>query len=385
MINRILNGNYFIISFILISVLTIIGVFYITDKLKQEEVRKVELYAISQKILLLQEFEVNKVQDFLFKIAETNTTIPVVLTDENDIPLLWKNYENNIFTNPKRSVEKIKELKNKYPPIVIDILGKKQFIYYEESLVLKQLQYFSLLIILLYIILLFFLILHMKKIGESSKNSLWTGMAKETAHQLGTPLTSIAGWLELLKDEFGDKEKSYINEIEKDLIRLSKISYRFSKIGSEPELRKINLISLLENICEYIRNRISTKINFKLIYDTQNITTLIDEDLFSWVVENLVNNALDAMNNSGEIIIKVIEEEKLIKILIKDTGKGLRQSKFKEIFNPGYTTKKRGWGLGLSLVKKIIEDYHKGKIYVRESELNKGTVFVIELQKIQSS
>ena len=384
-IKNFLQGNLYIAAFIFISILTLIGVFEITEELKKEELKKIEIYAASQKLLFLQEFKPNEMRSFLFEITQNNTTIPVVLLDENDIPLLWKNYDNEIFTDSVSARKKIKELKIKYPPIEIDISGKKQFIYYEESLILRQLQYYPIVLLFFYIILLLFIIRHVQIIENTKKSNLWSGMAKETAHQLGTPLTSIAGWIELLKEDASKDEMISIREIEKDIIRLNKISFRFSKIGSEPELKQTNLIDVLQTIYDYLKRRISPNINFKLVYLKKDIQVLLDEDLFSWVVENLVKNSLDAMSNKGEIIIKVYVENNFIKISFKDTGKGIPQNKFKEIFEPGYSTKKRGWGLGLSLAKRIIKDYHNGKIYVHESEVKTGTVFVIELPLIKTN
>lgn len=382
-IKKILQGNFYISVFIFISILTLIGAFQITEELKKEELKKIEIYAASQKLLFLQEFNPSEIQSFLFKITENNTTIPVVLLDENDVPLLWRNYDNEIFRDSILAKKKINELKTKYPPIEIDFSGKKQFIYFEESLILNQLQYYPMVLLFFYIVLLMFIIRHIQIVENTKKSNLWSGMAKETAHQLGTPLTSIAGWVELLKEDANKNEMLSIREIEKDIIRLNKISFRFSKIGSEPELKKANIIEVLQTIYDYLKRRISPNINFKLVCDKKDIEVLLDEDLFSWVVENLVKNSLDAMANHGEIVIKVIKEGGNVKLFFTDTGKGIRENKFKEIFEPGYSTKKRGWGLGLSLAKRIIKDFHKGKIYVGESKLRKGTVFIVELPLIK--
>lgn len=216
------------------------------------------------------------------------------------------------------------------------------------------------------------------KIAE--QNRLWTGMAKETAHQIGTPLSSLLGWISILKMENVDKK--YIDEIEKDVHRLNTIANRFSKIGSLPKLKKLDIISVTKNAYEYLEYRSSKQISFNFISNEKKLFCNINEELYEWVIENLIKNAIDAMLGKGELTLSVSSNNNKILINISDTGKGIAKSQFKKIFNPGFTTKKRGWGLGLSLSKRIIEDYHTGKIIVKNSEINKGTTFQVILDKI---
>ena len=216
------------------------------------------------------------------------------------------------------------------------------------------------------------------KIAE--QNKLWTGMAKETAHQIGTPLSSLLGWIAILKME--NVNDKYVNEIEKDVHRLNTIANRFSKIGSLPALKKLDIIAVTKNAYEYLEFRSSKQIAFTFESSEEKLYSNLNEELYGWVIENLIKNAIDAMLGKGKLALVISDSAKNIEINITDTGKGVAKSQFKKIFNPGFTSKKRGWGLGLSLSKRIIEDYHKGKIVVKNSELNKGTTFQIILAKV---
>ena len=218
------------------------------------------------------------------------------------------------------------------------------------------------------------------KIAE--QNKLWTGMAKETAHQIGTPLSSLLGWIAILKTE--NVHDKYVKEIENDVYRLNTIASRFSKIGSLPELKQGNIVGIIRETNDYLELRSSKQITFSFVTSKEEIHTNLNQELVSWVIENLITNAIDAMQGKGSVAINISSDAKRIKILVADTGKGMTKSQFKQIFKPDYTTKKRGWGLGLSLSKRIIEDYHKGKIFVKKSEIGKGTVFQVILNKIGS-
>jgi signal transduction histidine kinase len=216
------------------------------------------------------------------------------------------------------------------------------------------------------------------KVAETNK--LWTGMAKETAHQIGTPLSSLLGWVEILKMEKVDE--TYIEEIEKDVDRLNVIANRFSKIGSKPELKKENIVALTKQAFDYLESRSSKQISFSFSSTDAEIYTALNTELFGWVIENLIKNAIDAMLGKGELALNIKSNQKKVEITISDTGKGMPKNLFKQIFTPGFTTKKRGWGLGLSLSKRIIADYHNGKIFVKKSEIDKGTTFEILLDRI---
>ena len=317
------------------------------------------------------------------KIIKSNTNIPMILVDENG------NIGANSYLNldpvkakdPAFLLKQLEIMKEQNSPIEINFAkNRTQYIYYRNSDLLNKLSYYPLTLIL--ILTLFLTVIYMmftsSKVAE--QNKLWTGMAKETAHQIGTPLSSLLGWIAILKMENVDDK--YVDEIEKDVHRLNTIANRFSKIGSLPTLKKLDVIAVTKNAYEYLEYRSSKQISFSFNTSETNLYSTINDELYSWVIENLIKNAIDAMLGKGELAVAITADAKKIKIDITDTGKGMAKSQFKKIFKPGFTTKKRGWGLGLSLSKRIIEDYHKGKIVVKNSEINKGTTFQIVLDKI---
>jgi signal transduction histidine kinase len=252
-------------------------------------------------------------------------------------------------------------------------------VYYKDSDILNKLTYYPLALVLILILFLsvIYLFYNSNKIAETNK--LWTGMAKETAHQIGTPLSSLLGWIAILKSE--NVDETYIKEIEKDVDRLNIIANRFSKIGSVPELKEENIVLVSKKAFEYLQSRSSKQIDFQFSSTSNKIETKLNVELFGWVIENLIKNAIDAMSGKGNLSFSIEENTKRIKILVSDSGKGIPKNKFRQIFQPGYTTKTRGWGLGLSLSKRIIEDYHNGKIFVKSSEVGSGTTFQINLVK----
>ena len=271
-------------------------------------------------------------------------------------------------------------MKGENDPIVIPFAQNRvNYIYYRNSDLLNKLTYYPIALIL--ILGLFLTVIYMmftsNKIAE--QNKLWTGMAKETAHQIGTPLSSLLGWIAILKTENVDDK--YIDEIENDVHRLNIIANRFSKIGSLPELKVRNIVDITKAAYHYLESRSSKQISFSFETSENTIDVHLNEELFGWVIENLIKNAIDAMQGKGSVSVSISSDSKFVKILVSDTGKGMNKSQFKQIFKPGYTTKKRGWGLGLSLSKRIIQDYHKGKIFVKKSEVGKGTTFQILLNK----
>jgi signal transduction histidine kinase len=270
--------------------------------------------------------------------------------------------------------------KNSYEPIVIELIdGKKEYIYYNDSKLLQKLKYFP--VFMLSIIAAFMIIVYFafSNARIAQQNKVWTGMAKETAHQIGTPLSSLMGWLEYLKEKHA--KDPITKEIQKDINRLSIIASRFSKIGSLPTLENLNIIPVLKGSINYMKERASSKILFELVSAKDVVQTMISKDLFEWVIENIIKNSIDAINEKGSIIISLKENHKTIFIDVIDNGKGVAKSFFHEIFEPGFTSKKRGWGLGLSLVKRIIQDYHQGRINLIKSIPNKETLFRIVLKK----
>jgi two-component system, sporulation sensor kinase D len=276
--------------------------------------------------------------------------------------------------------EQLEIMKKQNKPIAINYLGQTDYIYYKDSDLLNKLTYYPLALIL--ILLLFLAVIYLfyssNKIAETNK--LWTGMAKETAHQIGTPLSSLLGWIAILKMEKTDD--IYIKEIEKDVVRLNTIANRFSKIGSTPKLNKENIVTVTKQAYDYLESRSSKQIVFYFKTSDTEIITNLNLELFSWVIENLIKNAIDAMQKEGVLELKIENTLKKVKITVSDTGKGMPKKLFKQIFKPGFTTKKRGWGLGLSLSRRIVEDYHKGQIFVQKSEIDKGTIFEISLNKV---
>ena len=293
-------------------------------------------------------------------------------------------YANNLDSikslNPKYLQKQLAIMKVQNQPIEIIYNGKnKQFIYYKNSDLLNKLTYYPLALILILILFLGVIYLFFSSNKAAETNKLWTGMAKETAHQIGTPLSSLLGWIAILKMEKVDE--TYIHEIEKDVHRLNTIANRFSKIGSKPELKKENIVEITKQAFDYLESRSSKQIAFSFYSSDNNIYTKVNEELFGWVIENLIKNAIDAMLRKGELILTIENTPKKVKITVSDTGKGIPKKLFKQIFKPGFTTKKRGWGLGLSLVKRIVNEYHKGKVFVLESEQGKGTTFRIVLKK----
>lgn len=325
--------------------------------------------------------------DFLLNIIERNRTIPVLWTDDKDNILGQKNFDlpeaqdpimpytelNQQFLN-----EKLADLKNSSNIIVMDISpDNRQYLYYEDSKLLQRLSYYpyvQLLVMLAFIAVVYFAVLSTKK---AEQNKVWVGLSKETAHQLGTPISSLMAWMELLESLGVDAET--VAEMNKDVKRLSTIASRFSKIGSKPQMESENLNDAVARSSSYMSSRISSRINLTVDLDSNALPAMISAPLFEWVMENLIKNAVDAMEGSGAIAVTTGKEKDSVYVEVADTGKGISRKNFKTIFNPGYTTKKRGWGLGLTLAKRIIEQYHAGKIYVKTSEPGIGTTFRIDL------
>ena len=315
------------------------------------------------------------------KILENNNTIPMILVDEKGAVINTQNLDSLKALKPIFLEEQLAIMKEQNEPIVISYDGKnKQYIYYRDSDLLNKLTYYPIALILILVLFLAVIYLFYSSNKAAETNKLWTGMAKETAHQIGTPLSSLLGWISILKMEKVDE--TYIDEIEKDVHRLNTIANRFSKIGSTPELKKENIVNITKQAFDYLESRSSKQITFYFSTAENEINVKLNSELFGWVIENLIKNAIDAMLGKGELKLNIESNQKKVKITIDDTGKGMPKKLFKQIFKPGFTTKKRGWGLGLSLSKRIVEDYHNGKISVKKSEIDKGTSFEIILDKI---
>lgn len=371
---------FIIISSLLIVALILWNTSIFFERLKQDERDKMELWTAAQAFLDKASGDTDI--DLTLKILNTNTTIPTIWINERGEIVDGLNIPIETRGNEEKLNNYFEALKSENEPIEM-VLGKNQVhkIYYGDSPLLTKIKYYPagiLLIIFLFIGVVYFFYTTTK---SSEQNKLWAGMAKETAHQIGTPLSSLIGWTEILKEE--NVNKTYISEIEKDIERLRTITDRFSKIGSTPILTETDIVLALKENYNYLFTRSSRLIDFKLSTPQAPIYVNLNESLFSWTIENLVKNAIDAMRGKGQLSLELKQDLNWVYIYVKDSGKGIAKSKYYTIFNPGYTTKKRGWGLGLSLAQRIVEEYHNGKIKVYHSELNKGTTFQIALKKLQ--
>jgi signal transduction histidine kinase len=317
-------------------------------------------------------------------IRNDQQSIPIIETDEKDSIISWVNLDSaKIVGDPLYLKNKLKSFKKTHPPIILQIGNNPGYInryYYGNSDLLKEVRYYpivQLIIVGLFIIVIF---MSIQLRNKSTQNQVWAGMAKETAHQLGTPVSSLQGWVEMLKET--NKEPDIVREMEKDVERLKLVSDRFGKIGSTPKLEETDLVKHLIDMADYMKRRASDKILFDLKLNGLNTYTIpVSPQLFDWVIENLLKNALDAMEGRGLIHIELMNAQDKAIIEIADTGKGIPRALWNQIFKPGFTTKKRGWGLGLSLSKRIIEQYHGGRLFVKQSDPGKGTIFRIELDK----
>ena len=382
---------FFIITAAIIAVVSVLVTNTLVNDLKEEEQKKIKIWAESVALQSTQpEFEgVHKEEakafyryrEYLSKIIMENTTIPVIITDDSGEILDQKNIpipEQNPDAYLKKQLKKFADKHDRLTIPMEENGNINLYVYYDDSTVLKRLQLFP--VIQLTVVLIFIVIsfLALTSAQRAEQNRVWVGLSKETAHQLGTPISSLMAWVEYIKTKEIDPE--LLNEMDKDVQRLKIIAERFSKIGSNAAPETIDLATAIGNAVEYMGKRISSKVTISTVLPKDPVSILMNESLLGWTLENLIKNGVDAMDGQGEIEIHVFRRGKKVIMDVSDTGKGIAKSKFDTIFHPGYTTKKRGWGLGLSLVKRIIESYQKGKIYVYKSEMGKGTTFRIELK-----
>lgn len=373
-VNQILKYTFISIATIIVLVSTLFTN-RLASNLAIEERKKIEIWAeATQQLIFADEYtDIN----FLLDIIEGNTTIPVLIIDENSNVIQHRNMKVPASKEDAYFKKKVKKLSAKNEAIVIKLdEDTQQYIIFDESYLLRQLYFFPYVQFGVIIIFLAIVILVFTSTKRAEQNQVWVGLSKETAHQLGTPISSLLAWTELLKLRYS--EEKLLEDMERDVNRLKIISERFSKIGSKPDLKPQNINDVIENAVNYIRNRSSEKIiiNYHNLIDSDSFAQ-ISQPLFEWVVENVSKNAIDAMNGRGQLDIYLKKKQGNIVIDIQDTGKGIERKYQKAVFSPGFTTKERGWGLGLSLVKRIVEEYHAGKVYVKESEINKGTIFRI--------
>ena len=370
-----------LVSFLIVS-LILWNTYTFFQKFKKAERAKMEIHGEAIKELRtvsIEELDQN-ISELPLKIISRTKDIPFILVDaDGNIK-----GSNNLDTIKEKDPEYLKKqlaiMKSQNQPILVEYLGKTDYIYYRDSDLLDKLTYYPLAFLLILVLFLAVIYLFYSSNKAAETNKLWTGIAKETAHQIGTPLSSLLGWIAILKIQKVDE--TYINEIEKDVQRLNAIANRFSKIGSVPELKKENIVLITKQAFDYLESRSSKQISFSFSSSDEDIQTKLNAELFGWVIENLIKNGIDAMLKKGELTLSIESFGKKVKINISDTGKGMPKKMFKQIFKPGFTTKKRGWGLGLSLSKRIVEDYHNGKILVKKSEIDKGTTFQILLDKV---
>lgn len=355
----------------------------LTKKMEKEEELKIKTWAKATAQLASSDFSVDLT--FLLEIVSQNTTIPVILTDENENVTSWRNLDSTkAARNNDYIIKTLEKMKSAHEPIVLNYFeGQKVKVFYLDSKILTRLKYYPFVQLIIISVFLIISYLAFSYSRRSEQNLVWVGMSKETAHQLGTPLSSLMAWIEISReDESSNKE--ILKEMEKDVNRLEIITERFSKIGSDPKLEPLDIVKELETSIDYLKNRTSKLVTFTVNNHLQNPVLInINTYLFAWAIENLTKNAIDAMDGVGSITFNIEQRGHNAIIDITDTGKGIPANRFKTIFKPGFTTKKRGWGLGLSFVKRIIENYHKGHIIVKESFHNKGTTFRITL-KIES-
>jgi signal transduction histidine kinase len=365
---------------VIISLSSLLVTNMLVRNLAQEERKKMELWAEATREIANMDSEMTDFS-FILKVIQNNETVPVIVADEKGEILDHRNLNPSRVNNSGYLQRRLAAMEKKNEPIEIVFFdNQSQLIYYDDSRILVWLVYYpyiQLLVIIVYLLIAYYAFNSSRK---AEQNQVWVGMSRETAHQLGTPTSSLLAWLELLKEK--NHDPVLLEELEKDINRLEKITDRFSKIGSRPVLKEANIIDVIENALEYLRARSPRKIIFETHYNIlDNVIIPINAPLFDWVIENICKNALDAMEGHGKISISLFENGHYVNLDISDTGKGIPRGRFKTIFKPGFSTKRTGWGLGLSLSKRIVEEYHGGKIFVHQSAVNSGTTIRIVLRK----
>lgn len=390
--------RYGTVAFLLIAVGLAVLFLCISDNivksLARQERERMEIWADATKAIANPESAPDNI-DFLLSIIRSNRNIPVLLTDQDGNILDQRNFDlpeppdtlRPLYISPANEAflnKRLKALRHTSNVIVIDIPGgESQYLYYEDSRLLRMLghyPYIQVVVMLVFVVLVYFAVISTKK---AEQNKVWVGLTKETAHQLGTPISSLMAWMELLESLGVDPDT--VAEMNKDVTRLSTIASRFGKVGSRPTLEPADLNTVVTDAASYMSTRISSRIRLTVDCCSGPLMVNLSDSLFQWVMENLIKNAVDAMDAEGSITVTTGRTDRTAWIEVADTGKGLPRKRFKTIFNPGYTTKKRGWGLGLALARRIIEQYHHGRIYVAASELGHGTTFRIDLPLLPSS
>ena len=373
-----------VVAAVLIAVASLFVSHYLVRDLSIEERHKMEVWAEAMRSL--SNADENTDLNLVLKVIDENNTIPVIVLDRNDSATTFRNIklEGADFADSLHNATKLgKSMLQAGNAIKIYLSdeGKGDFINvcYDDSVMIKRLSkwpYVQLGIVMVFVVIAIFALLTSKR---AEQNKVWVGLSKETAHQLGTPISSLMAWTEILKETYPDDD--LLPEMDKDVRRLQLIADRFSKIGSLPELVPSSLTEVMAHVVDYMNRRTSAKVRMLTDFPAEDVIVDVNASLFEWVIENLCKNAVDAMEGKGTITLRIAQDENKAVVEVEDTGKGIRKKDIRNVFTPGFTTKKRGWGLGLSLAKRIVEEYHKGRIFVKNSELGKGTTFRIELRK----
>lgn len=373
--NSKLSGLFlFIALFIVIA--SVLFTNNLARQLAAEEHRKIAIWAEATRQFISADDDTDI--DFVSSIIEENTTIPVYMVDAEGNLLITRNVPDSTDNQRTKALKTVKSLKEKQEPIEVRISDDiVQYIYYDESSLLKQLYWFPYIEFLIIVIFILIVLYAYRNAQKNEQNRLWVGLSRETAHQLGTPISSLNAWIELLKTDYPHDSK--IDEMQKDVDRLQTVADRFGKIGSVPDLQPENIVDVISDTIDYMKQRTSKKISYNFTSTSQYIIASINKPLFQWVIENLCKNSIDAINGEGCITISIKQNKQKIEIDVTDTGRGIERSQQSRIFSPGFTTKQRGWGLGLSLSKRIVEEYHNGKLQLVESKQNVGTTFRITI------
>ena len=354
--------------------------YYLFQIFKEEEHTKMKLWVSATEVIVNADTD-SKELELPRQISNNNTTIPIIVTDNEGHIINSKNIDEEVMKDSVQANALYEQFKAQNTPLTLQYLpGEFQYIYYGNSTLLNILKYYPFALAL--IIVLFGAVVYnfYRATKMGAQNRLWAGMAKETAHQIGTPLSSLLGWIEIMKAD--DVDELTVTEIEKDVQRLQTIADRFSKIGSEPVLEERDIVAETERSFQYLKSRASKQVDFSFKAPAHAVAVLLNPELHSWTIENLVKNAIDAMKGKGRLEVAISETDRIVKVRVTDTGKGIPKAQFRKVFEPGFTTKRRGWGLGLSLTRRIVEEYHKGKIRVLTSEIGKGTTMQASFKKI---
>ncbi len=360
-----------------ILVLILWNTYLLFQTFKHEERMKMEIWASAFKTIDMA--DENTDLELPANVLSTNSTIPIVLVGTDGKIVGIRNADEKTQRNDTLQQKLLKRLSLENKPIEVDHPDGKISIYYGNSSLITKLKYYPMALVAILMLFGGLVYSYFRTTKISAENKLWAGMAKETAHQIGTPLSSLLGWVEIMRLDNVNTET--VTEIEKDVQRLQTIADRFSKIGSEPNLEPLNIIAETEKSFDYLKARSSAQIRFTFLSTVSEVIIPLNKVLHSWTIENLIKNAIDAIKGKGVIQVEIRDTEKYVHIFVSDTGKGIVKNQFKKIFEPGFTTKKRGWGLGLSLTKRIVEEYHNGRIKVEKSEIGKGTTFMITYKK----